>query len=139
MPMEESALRVRLHDSPHVHATQLSRERRVWSACGRIVSTLTAGDEILGNAPAVTCRTCLRVIGQCAEPFWPPRVGDVWLGQLGEPSPKAWVCHTVGMLAGVHNWTADEAWKQFGPLRLVWRDGAPVEAPSRHAGVNAHA
>lgn len=31
----ESAMRVRLRDSRTIHATRLSAERRVWTACGR--------------------------------------------------------------------------------------------------------
>ncbi len=64
--------------------------------------------------------------------FWPPQVGDVWLGQLDQPSPKAWVCDKPGVLEGVHRRGAEEAWDAYGPLRMVWRDGAVVTAT--HSG-----
>lgn len=120
--------RVWLHGSPHIHATRLSRDRRLFSVCGRAVSTIVGGDEVLRDGAEVTCRECLRIVTQAAEPLWPPQVGDVWLGRINEPSPKAWVCDKPGMLSGVHNWTTDETWDKFGPLRLVWRDGAVVTA-----------
>lgn len=120
--------RVWLHGSPHIHATRLSRDRRLFSVCGRAVSTVVGGDEILRGDHEVTCQQCLGVMQRLAEKFWPPQVGDVWLGRLDYPSPKAWVCDKPGMLSGVHNWTADETWRQFGPLRLVWRDGQSVTA-----------
>lgn len=61
-------------------------------------------------------------------PFWPPQVGDVWLGNLDGTSPTAWVCHKPDRLTGVHDWDAEEAYGKFGPLRLVWRGGAIVTA-----------
>lgn len=65
---------------------------------------------------------------ETAHSFWPPQVGDVWLGRLAEPSPKAWVCHKPGILTGVHDWTCEETWRKYGPLRLVWRHGQAVTA-----------
>ncbi len=61
--------------------------------------------------------------------FWPPRVGDVWLGQLDERVPMPLTCTGTGRLYGGGDFVpAERASDAFGPLRLVWRDGAVVTA-----------
>jgi hypothetical protein len=54
---------------------------------------------------------------------WPPRVGDVWLGNLDRPFPKSLVCTREGKLGALG---AEAALDEYGPLRLVWRDGQLV-------------
>lgn len=124
----ESTLRVRLRDSRTIHATRLSAERRVWTACGRIVST-GAGDEIMRGDPDATCPRCANTLALAAESFWPPRAADVWLGNLGEKIPQPLVGGAGGRLyVGGDGMDAERAWDNYGPLRLVWRDGAVVTA-----------
>lgn len=61
--------------------------------------------------------------------LWPPQPGDVWLGNLGERIPQALVCGARGDLyVGGDGMAPDRAYDAFGPLRLVWRDGAVVTA-----------
>jgi len=64
-----------------------------------------------------------------APSFWPPQVGDVWLACLDAQLPDPWVCPSEGKLraCGIVR-AADRVWNEFGPLRLVWRDGALVTA-----------
>ena len=124
----ESAMRVRMRDSRTIHATRLSAERRVWTACGRIVST-SAGDEIMRGEPDATCPRCGSALALAAERFWPPQVGDVWLGNLGERIPQPLVCGAHGNLyVGGDGIAPDRAYDSFGPLKLVWRGGAVVTA-----------
>jgi len=61
--------------------------------------------------------------------FWPPQPGDVWLGQLDEPVPAAWVCTLTGSLrtSGFPQ-DAQWVWDAYGPLQLVWRGGQIVTA-----------
>ncbi len=61
--------------------------------------------------------------------FWPPQVGDVWLGNLEKSIPQPLVCGAGGHLyVGGDGMAAERAYDSFGPLRLVWRDGAVVTA-----------
>ncbi len=64
-----------------------------------------------------------------APSFWPPQPGDVWLARLDADLPDPWVCPIEGKLraCGIVR-TADRVWSEFGPLRLIWRDGAAVTA-----------
>lgn len=128
----ESALRVRLRDSRTIHATRLSTEQRAWTACGRSVST-SIGDEIMGGEPDATCPRCALALALAAESFWPPRAADVWLGNLDERIPQPLVCGFEGRLyVGGDGMDSERAWDSYGPLRLVWRDGALVTA--MHSG-----
>lgn len=123
----ESAMRVRLRDSRTIHATRLSAERRVWTACGRIVST-SAGDEIMRGEPDATCPRCASALA-LAERFWPPQVGDVWLGNLDEAIPLPLVCGAgAALYVGGDGMPAERAWDGYGPLKLVWRGGSVVTA-----------
>jgi len=59
--------------------------------------------------------------------FWPPRAGDVWIGDLDKPWPSTFVCPWDGWLVGANGLLVDEiAWKFYGPFRLIWRDGSSV-------------
>lgn len=61
------------------------------------------------------------------QSFWPPQLGDVWLGNLDERIPQPLVCAARGDLyVGGDGMHPDRAYDSFGPLRLVWRDGAVV-------------
>ena len=64
-----------------------------------------------------------------APSLWPPQAGDVWLACLDAKLPDPWVCPSEGKLraCGIVR-AADRVWNEFGPLRLVWRDGALVTA-----------
>lgn len=64
------------------------------------------------------------------QSLWPPQLGDVWLSgiEAGLIAPKTWVCYREGQLCGVHDWDAEKVYRDHGPLRLVWRDGAVVTA-----------
>jgi hypothetical protein len=123
----EPTTRVRLRDSRTIHATRLSTDRRVWTACGRTVST-SIGDEMVRGEPDVTCPRCTHALALAAETFWPPQVGDVWLGQIADPVPVAFTCTEARWLRSDQEWDAEQAYETFGPLRLVWRDGAVVTA-----------
>lgn len=117
-----AAKRARNHGGELVLAVNLE------SRPGKVLR-ITGVHKSIRNAATVD-----EALGLLAQPqpetpsFWPPQVGDVWLGQLDKPSPKTWVCEKPGMLSGVHNWTAEETYRKFGPLKLVWRDGAVVAA-----------
>lgn len=66
--------------------------------------------------------------GECPS-FWPPQVGDVWLGNLGEPIPLPLVCGAgAALYVGGDGMPAERAWDGYGPLKLVWRGGSVVTA-----------
>lgn len=114
--------RARAHGGEVVFAVDLD------SRAGKVLR-ITGVHKSIRNAATVD-----EALGLLAQPqpetpsFWPPQVGDVWLGQLDKPSPKTWVCEKPGVLSGVHDWTAEGTYRKFGPLKLVWRDGAVVAA-----------
>jgi len=96
-----------------------------------VAHALTITGLVKAIPTAETLDGALRLLEPKPEPqderpsFWPPRQGDVWIGDLDLPWPSAFSCSQEGWFAGS---MAERVWDEHGPLRLIWRDGESVTA-----------